>query len=731
MTDREKDPGRVPEAPTLATPAEAKTEHSSPTTTRAADLPISDFGGYRVFEKIGEGGMGEVYRAEQVAPIRRNVALKVIKAGMDTREVIARFESERQALALMNHPGIARVFEAGSTPEGRPFFAMEYIQGVPVTEYADLHRLDVRARLKLFIKVCEAVQHAHQKAILHRDLKPTNVLVTATGNEPEPKVIDFGVAKALVQRLTESTLYTELGRFVGTPEYMSPEQTLGSREPADTRADIYSLGVILYELLVGQRPFDRRSIDGGLDELYRLIREVDPPRPSAQVETPTEPGERNPASTLHSSTSQDLRGDLDWITMKTLEKDPARRYSTAGEFARDIERHLNDEPVLASPPSSTYRLSKFVRRHRSGVAISGVAALAILASLVATTVGWINVRRERDATEKARAEAVQITNFFVDMLESADPAESGSQITVIEILDKASSGIGTSLSEQPLVEAQLRQTIGATYQALGRYEPAEQQLTQALETRIETLGREHPDSLKAEHAFANLLIDQGRYDEAEVRFQSILETRLRTLGAVHKDTLLAQFNLATVYQAQEKYALSEELHQYVLDQRVAALGPDHLDTLDSYESAAHRHWFGEETEKARPLYERVYEGRRQQFGLRHPLTLDALNNLAAVDHIEKKHNRAEERYRQGLEISSEVRGRRHPQTLVMLGNLGELYRDLGRYEEAEDLLLETLEIKHAKLGIDHPSSAYTQKILDDVQASLAVRANTSRADLTP
>ncbi len=327
-------------------------------------------GNYRLLQRLGEGGMGEVWEAQQEKPVRRRVALKLVKRGMDTAEFLARFESERQALALMDHPAIARVFDGGATEHGRPYFVMEFVKGMPLTHYCDEHRLTTRERLELFVEICSGVQHAHQKGIVHRDLKPSNILVMIRDQEQAPKIIDFGVAKAIDQPLTEDALFTRLGQWVGTPDYMSPEQTGVGGLDIDTRSDVYSLGVVLYELLIGTRPLETSSAHvSGYDEVRRVIREVEPPTPSAKlmgmgVDAAAVAERRR---TDVSSLSRRLRGDLDWISMKALEKDRRRRYQTASELALEIERHLRDEPVLARPPSLTYRVQKMARRHRVGV----------------------------------------------------------------------------------------------------------------------------------------------------------------------------------------------------------------------------------------------------------------------------------------------------------------------------------------------------------------------------
>ena len=356
-------------------------------------------GRYKLLEEIGQGGMGTVWAAEQTSPVRRKVALKLIKAGMDSRSVLARFEAERQALALMDHPNIAKVLDGGLTDSGRPYFVMEYVKGVPITEYCDATRLSVEERLNLFVQVCSALQHAHHKGIIHRDLKPSNILVAPYDDKPVPKVIDFGLAKAMHQSLTEKTLYTAHEMVLGTPLYMSPEQAQLNNLDVDTRADIYSLGVLLYELLTGTTPIEiKRFKEAAWDEIRRMIREEEPPRPSTRLSTTdTLPSLATFRHTEPAKLKKLVCGELDWIVMKALEKDRSRRYETATGFARDIERYLNDEVVEARPPSTGYRFGKFVRRHRGQVIAAGLVFLTLLAGIAGTTWGLI-----REAQAKAR-----------------------------------------------------------------------------------------------------------------------------------------------------------------------------------------------------------------------------------------------------------------------------------------------------------------------------------------
>ena len=376
-------------------------EPTATTDTPIGEAPGTVIGPYKLLEQIGEGGMGTVWMAQQTEPVKRLVAVKLIKAGMDSRQVIARFEAERQALALMDHANIARVLEAGTTDAGRPYFVMDLVKGVPITRYCDEHHLTPRQRLELFIPVCQAVQHAHQKGIIHRDLKPSNVLVALYDGKPVPKVIDFGVAKAAGQQLTDKTLVTGFGAIVGTLEYMSPEQAEINQLDIDTRSDIYSLGVLLYELLAGSPPFTRKELEkAGMLEMLRVIREQEPSKPSTKLSTaeglPTLAANRG---TEPAKLTKLVRGELDWIVMKALEKDRNRRYETANGFAMDVQRYLADEPVLACPPSAGYRLRKFARRNRAGLAVAGLVLFFLV--LLGSGAGWAWRDRAARAAEQA------------------------------------------------------------------------------------------------------------------------------------------------------------------------------------------------------------------------------------------------------------------------------------------------------------------------------------------
>jgi eukaryotic-like serine/threonine-protein kinase len=504
-------------------------------------------GRYRLLEKIGEGGMGEVWQAEQREPVRRRVALKVVKAGMNTREVMARFESERQALALMDHPAIAKVFDAGSTPQGTPYFVMEYVAGVPITTYCDNHRLSTRARLELFLYVCEGVQHAHQKAIIHRDLKPSNILVTEVGGKAAAKIIDFGVAKALSQKLTADTIFTRAGAMIGTPEYMSPEQALSSGEDVDTRTDVYSLGIILYELLAGAPPLDLRKI--AYDEFLRRLREEEPLKPSTKVRTqdPATSAEvARQRQTEPQTLAKQMRGDLDSIVLKALEKDRSRRYGSPAELAADIGRYLRNEAVVAVPPSLAYRAGKFSRRHRASLATAAAFVVVLIAAAGISIGQSVRATRQRDRADAEAAVAQAVNDFLQsDLLAQASAANQSGPSTnpdpdlkVRTALDRAAARISGKFDRQPKVEAAIRDAIGQTYMGLGVYAEARPQLERALELRRRVLGAENPATLQISSRIGTLAYLQGNIGEAETILRPALEIQRRVLGPEHPNTAI-------------------------------------------------------------------------------------------------------------------------------------------------------------------------------------------------
>ncbi|MCH7945414.1 MAG: tetratricopeptide repeat protein, partial [Armatimonadetes bacterium] len=727
------------------------------------------------------------------------VALKVIKLGMDTKQVIARFEIERQALAMMNHPNVARVLDAGATEDGRPYFVMEHVAGVSITEYCDKHRLSTVERLQLFMQVCHAVQHAHQKAIIHRDIKPSNVLVAVQDGKPVPKVIDFGVAKATEHRLTEKTLFTEQGQLIGTPEYMSPEQAEMSALDIDTRTDIYSLGVVLYELLVGALPFDRLSLRrAALGEIQRIIREEEPqkpstklsslrapstartpdsePRPSGSAQSEPRPSgsgqsepvaqapgvaapssqrgplphgrgsdrgrgtvdERMPANARSSideiarhrrtdpaSLIKRLRGDLDWIIMKAMDKDRTRRYATASELADDIARHLRHEPVVASPPSTAYRLKKFLHRNKGPVGAVAAVIVALTAGVVTATYLYSRAEDEkeravnaealaqrrlddaeeaRDDAEEARDDADAVTDFLTEWLSSVDPEKQGIDITLREMLDQAGENIGEKFADRPLIEARLRHTIGWTYVGLGLYDKAQGYLADAAALYRREKGPRHPRTLAVLNSLAAVLRFRGDYTAAAARHKATLEIQRRVLGEEHPDTLASMGNLANALHEQGQYAQAEELLRKVLDIQRRVLGEEHSETLKSMNNLANALNGQGQYPQAEELYRKVLDIQRRVLGEEHPDTLRSMNNLAIALRAQGQYAQAEELYRKVLDIQRRVLGEEHPETLALMGNLAFALWSQGQYAQAEELNRKVLDIRRRVLGEEHPAT---------------------------
>ena len=737
------------------------TSSPDPGVTRAAEAAASasrSIGPYRLLHIIGEGGMGEVWLAEQTAPIRRQVALKVIKAGMDTVQVVARFEAERQALALMDHPAIATVYDGGSTPEGRPYFVMEHVKGEPITTYCDRHKLAMRDRLELFAQVCDGVQHAHQKGVIHRDLKPSNVLVAVQDDRPVPKIIDFGVAKATARQLTDRTLYTELGAMIGTLEYMSPEQAEMGGLDIDTRTDVYALGVILYELLSGTLPFESKELrQAGFAEIQRTIREKEPPRPSTRI---TRLGGASTSAATNRNTeprrlASVLRGDLDWVTMRALEKDRTRRYQTVNALAAEVRRYLNHEPVVAGPPSAVYRAKKFVRRHRFGVAAAATLVVLLAAFAVTMALQARRIALERDRANREAETARQVSSFLVGLFEVAKPSEAAANsVTAREILDKGAARIQTDLREQPAVQAALMSTMGEAYHSLGSYKNARTLKDQALTLQRQVYGPGSPEAAGGLISLAETLSSQAEYKEAERRAReavallraapgagAMLALALRELAW----SLYLQGNAADAESAaREAYGLyarqpnppDKELadslstlggilldkadlagaaraYEEALTLRRRAYGPSHPRTVSASANLA-AVWIAQgELAKAEAAYREIVALDRQQLGPDHPGLGNSLSNLGAILYLQKKYYEAENYYRQALAIDRRAMGERHPDVATNLTNIGQALTMQRKYAEAEAVLGEAIAIKRESMGGDHPDVALTMTFLAD------------------
>jgi eukaryotic-like serine/threonine-protein kinase len=662
-------------------------------------------GPYHLLQLIGEGGMGEVWLAEQKQPVRRRVAIKLIKAGMDTREVVARFESERQALALMDHPAIAKVFDAGSTPEGRPYFVMEYVAGMPITAYCDKHKLTTRPRMELFIQVCEGVQHAHQKAIIHRDLKPSNILVSEIDGKPMPRIIDFGVAKATSQKLSAGTMYTRVGAMVGTLGYMSPEQADSQGEDIDTRTDVYSLGVVLYELLVGTLPLDFKKL--AWDEALRRLRDEDVPRPSTKLGTQ---GDLSAITAKNRSTelpalARQLRGDPDAITLKALEKDRTRRYATPLDLAADLGRYLRNEPVTAHTPSAAYRTRKYIRRHRLGVALAGMGALLLVGFAVAQAIELRRIARERDRADR-------ISDFMTDLFVVPDPSEAlGKSVTAQQILDKGARDIQVGLKDDPALQAEMMDTMAHTYRNLGLYPSAEGLYERALEIQKRMLGPRNPATLRSQYGLAWTLSGEERFPEAEKLIRETLDVEIRVLGRENIWTLRSQALLGYLLLCQERYTEAEKLLRSTLDIERRVLGPENRDTLQSMNllgmpiNANYRY------AEAEKLMREAVDVERRVLGPEDPVTLAGMRTLTMVLTNDGRYAEAEEPQREEIDIDRRVLGADHPETAHGMGHLGVTLILEGHYAEAEKILRQALDIQRRRLGPENDETLNTTSLI--------------------
>ena len=668
-------------------------------------------GNYHLVKRIGEGGMGEVFLANQTQPIKRKVAFKIIKKGMDTKELVARFEAERQAVAMMDHINIAKVFDAGATDRGRPFFAMEYVDGVPMTKYCDANKLDTKARLRLFIQVCEGVQHAHQKAIIHRDLKPSNVLITSQDGEAVPKIIDFGIAKAIGGSLIDDVQLTTVGQLMGTPSYMSPEQADMAGADIDTRTDIYSLGVILYELLSGKLPLAPEDFKGiGYAELRRKIQEDQPTMPSTRMQITSQDAEEiasNRGIDVQ-SLSKALRGDLDWIIMMAIDKDKARRYPSAYAFAADIHHYLNNEPVSARPPSTRYRLSKFIARHKVGVTMAAVVAMAVILGIVGTTVGMVRaIRAERIASREAET-ARQVSDFLVGLFKVSDPDEArGNSITAREILDEGAKKIEDDLEEQPETQARLMDTIGRVYQSLGLYDSASDLLSKSLELRMSSLGSRHSETASGMAGLGVLYKDQGKYAEAESLLYTALELKTEELGPSHEDVATMMMHLATAKSRLGKYDESDPLYHQALTLREVQYGKDSPEVAETLSNMAVMYYKAGRHQEAVKAHTRALEIREASFGPNHPHVARSLNNLALVYQQQGKYEESIPLYQRALDVYLESLGEQHPHVALGYNNLALAYYSLADYDSAEPLYKKALAVQEAVLGEEHPDVART------------------------
>jgi non-specific serine/threonine protein kinase/serine/threonine-protein kinase len=703
-------------------------------------------GPYRILQLLGEGGMGAVYEAEESGPVRRRVAVKVVHAGPYSRDVTARFEAERQALALMNHPGIAKVFHAGATDTGEPYFTMELVRGLPIGEYCDSHRLSINERILLFIDVCRAVQHAHQKSVVHRDLKPSNVLVTEQDGVRQPKIIDFGVAKALGQQLTEHALVTLTGTAVGTAAYMSPEQADTTMD-VDTRSDIYSLGVMLYELLVGALPFEPAK--GGIHMFLARIasRQTDPPTPSAKVSGEIESGavafsRRTNVKRLR----WDLSGDLDAIVMMAMHPDRSLRYPSAASLAEDLRRHLDDQPVIARQSGTRDRVVKFIRRHRIGVASTAIVVSAILLSGVVATVGFVRARRaERIAAQEAAASA-QVTAFLTDVFSVNDPGRArGDTLSARELLSRGAARVSSELAGQPLLQARLMQTLGTVHAQLGLYDNALTLFDEALRIRERELGAN--DTLVAEtlQGIGDAARIKGQKALADSVLRRALAIRAGVLGPAHVSVIGTMASLATLRNSQGRLSDAESIYARALSLDSASGRPEDARRARMLRALGTIYWGQGRYKNAEPLFNRALEIELRTLGPDHYDVGGTLNNIGGVYYDVGKYQQALETYERARPILEKSLGTAHPTVIGLYSNFGETYWRLKQYAPAESLLRHALVMKEKLFVATDPSISITLHALAGVlrdegryreaepvyQRALAIRERTSATNPRP
>jgi serine/threonine protein kinase/tetratricopeptide (TPR) repeat protein len=699
-----------------------------------AEGPGTVIGSYTLLEQIGAGGMGAVYMAEQEQPVRRKVALKVIKPGMDSAQVVARFEAERQALALMDHPNIARVFDGGATAGGRPYFVMELVRGLPITDYCDQALLSLPGRLALFVQVCRAVQHAHQKGVIHRDLKPSNVLVTVLDGAPVPKVIDFGVAKAITAPLTERSLVTGFHQLVGTPLYMSPEQAELSGADVDTRSDVYSLGVLLYELLTGTTPFEAEVVRRvAFDELRRMIREDEPNRPSRRLAT-LDAGRQSTVSERRGVDGRRLarllRGELDWVVMRALEKDRNRRYESASALAADVQRFLADEPVQACSPTAGYKLRKFARKNRRllataaafvgllllGTVVSGWQAVQATAAAAAEADRADGEKRAKELAQKRLAQIEKANDILASIFKDLSPqleTKEGKPLRVLlgERLDRATQDLDGEAVGDPLTVAKLQMRLGFAQLGLGHADKAAELFTKARATYTANLGPEHADTLASMDLLARAYHRLAKLDQAVALAAEVFRVEKAKLGPKHPNTLTSMGVLAEAYRNAGRFDQAVSLHEEALRLRMATLGPEDPGTLAGMNNLALAYQAAGKLDQALPLLDEAHRLLKARLGPVHLDTLTSMANLASAYRAAGKLDQALFLSEEALRLTKATLGPEHPTTLLSMMGLARAYREAGKRDQALASGEEALRLLMAKEGPGHPHTLEGMNLL--------------------
>ena len=686
------------------------------TTSLPSPMPAPEtIGPYRILGVLGEGGMGTVYEAAETGPVRRRVALKIVRAGLNSREVLARFAIERQALALMNHDGIAKVFHAGETEQGEPYFVMELVHGLPITEYCDSRRLTARQRLELFSTVCLAVQHAHQKGVIHRDLKPSNIIVTEQDGVARAKVIDFGIAKALNAPLTDFTLVTRLGQPLGTAMYMSPEQAESSGLDVDTRADIYSLGVILFELLVGEPPMAPRGEAIHIFMARLASRRTDPPMPSSRITT-LGTGSEAVAYARHTdpgSLRRQLRGDVDWIVVKALDPDRARRYDSAAALSADIGRHLAHEPVAARAPSPSYRLRKLVLRHPVAVPVGVLAILAIATSASFAVAGMVRARHAEELAQQEAAAARGVTDFLVGLFAPVPGDVRPDQLTARQILDRGASTASRELADQPLVRGRILHTVGKAYAKLGLYEEARAQFDEALAARTRILGATSLPVAETELELAGVTAARGDFAAADGHYARALAIRESLLGHEHPLVARVAYGIGSLRWEQGKLDEAEAQYRRALriDERSTANWAEMADDLmgigilDGQRNAY---------AQAESLMKRSIAVQEEHLGPDDSNVSSSLNNLGGIYLLTGRYADALPLYERVRKTYERTLDPLHPNLAAIYSNLGEIYGKVGRFAEAESLFRRSIAMKEKRLAPDSPRLAITLQSFGDL-----------------